>query len=120
MSPSAHGFPPALPSLLWAKKIFLWETGLPSSLWVNCKDIDPLIMLPYHYNVTGQNEPYLLLGKKSGKDNLKTWITDAGADVPEDKMGDLLQLVKNKSYAEKRDLTMEEFKALLEQLNQPV
>lgn len=98
------------------EKIFLWETGLPSSLWVNCKDIDPLIMLPYSYEVTGQNEPYLLLGKKSGKDNLKTWIADAGADVPEEKMGELLQLVKKKSYAEKRDLTMEEFKGLLAQL----
>lgn len=98
------------------EKIFLWETGLPSSLWVNCKDIDPLIMLPYSYELTGQNEPYLLLGKKSGKDNLKAWIAAAGADVPDEKMGDLLQLVKKKSYAEKRDLTMEEFQVLLAQL----
>lgn len=98
------------------EKIFLWETGLPSSLWTNCKDIDPLIMLPYSYKLTGQNEPYLLLGKKSGKDNLKAWLADAGAEVPEEKMNDLLQLVKNKSYAEKRDLTREEFKQLLQQL----
>lgn len=97
-------------------KIFLWETGLPSSLWVNCKDEDPLIMLPYMYDLTGQNEPYLLLGKKSGKDNLKTWIADSGMDVPEEKMNDLLQLVKKKSYELKSDLTMEQFKELIAQL----
>lgn len=91
------------------EKIFLWETGLPSSLWVNCKDIDPLIMLPYMYTVTGQNEPYLLLGKKSGKDNLKTWLKDNNLTVPEDKINELLGLVKVKSYQEKRDLTTEEF-----------
>ena len=97
-------------------KIFLWETGLPSSLWVNCKDVNPLIMLPYMYTLTGQNEPYLLLGKKSGKDNLKVWLDDIGANVPEEKIGELLQLVKTKSYAEKRDLTQDEFRAIVASL----
>ena len=98
------------------EKIFLWETGLPSSLWMNCKDLDPLIMLPYMYTLTGQNEPYLLLGKKSGKDNLKVWLKDIGASIPEEKINDLLQRVKNKSYAEKRDLTQDEFKAIVKSL----
>jgi len=91
------------------EKIFLWETGLPSSLWVNCKDIDPLIMLPYMYTITGQNEPYLLLGKKSGKDNLKTWLSDNNLNVDDEQMNELLQRVKVKSYQEKRDITPEEF-----------
>ena len=93
-------------------KIFLWETGLPSSLWVNCKDVDPLIMLPYKWTMTGHREPDLLLGKKSGKDNLKLWLKNAGLTVAEEKLGDLLQAVKVKSYAEKRDLTMDEFKSI--------
>ena len=97
-------------------KIFLWETGLPSSLWMNAKDTDPLVMLPYMYSLTGQKEPYLLLGKKSGKDNLKVWLEENGAEVPQEKMGDLLQLVKNKSYAVKRDLTKEEFDELVKSL----
>ena len=97
-------------------KIFLWETGLPSSLWMTAKDTDPLVMLPYMYSLTGQNEPYLLLGKKSGKDNLKVWLEENGAEVPQEKMGDLLQLVKNKSYAVKRDLTKEEFDELVKSL----
>lgn len=98
------------------EKIFLWETGLPSSLWMNCKDEDPLIMLPYMYTLIGQNEPYLLLGKKSGKDNLKVWIDESGIAVPEEKRGQLLQLVKEKSYKEKRDITKKEFVELTKKL----
>ena len=93
-------------------KIFLWETGLPSSLWVNCKDVDPLIMLPYKWTLTGHREPDLLIGKKSGKDNLKVWLKKTGVTVSDEKMGDLLQAVKVKSYAEKRDLTEPEFKEI--------
>jgi isopropylmalate/homocitrate/citramalate synthase len=100
-------------------RIFLWETGLPSSLWMNCKDIDPLIMLPYKWTLTGHREPDLLLGKKSGKDNLKLWIKRSGVHIPEEKIGDLLQRVKDKSYQEKRDLTMEEFQSIASQVSLP-
>jgi isopropylmalate/homocitrate/citramalate synthase len=106
--------PPTKPIV--GDKIFLWETGLPSSLWVNCKDEDPLIMLPYKWTLTGQNEPYLLLGKKSGKDNVKAWIKDCGLSVPDEKFDQILPKVKAKSYQEKRDLTKEEFLAIVKSL----
>jgi len=94
-------------------KIFLWETGLPSSLWENCKNVDPLIMLPYHWSLTGQNEPYLLLGKKSGKDNLRVWLEANEIRVNEEDYPELLNRVKVKSYNEKRDITTEEFIAII-------
>jgi methanogen homocitrate synthase len=99
--------PPTKPIV--GEKIFLWETGLPSSLWVNCKDHDPLIMLPYKWTLSGQNEPYLLIGKKSGKDNVKAWLVDCGLSVPDEKFDQILPKVKAKSYQEKRDLTKVEF-----------
>ena len=95
------------------EKIFLWETGLPSSLWENCKNVDPLIMLPYHWSLTGQNEPYLLLGKKSGKDNLRVWLEANDIRVNDDDYPELLNRVKAKSYKEKRDITTEEFLAIV-------
>lgn len=94
-------------------KLFGWETGLPSSLWVNAKETNPLIMLPYHYDLTGQQEPVLYLGKKSGKDNLKYWLRKAGVEMDEDKQKELLQKVKTLSIEIKRDLNMDDFKALL-------
>lgn len=94
-------------------RLFGWETGLPSSLWVNAKETNPLIMLPYHYTLTGQQEPVLYLGKKSGKDNLKYWLRKAGVEMDEDKQKELLQKVKALSLELKRDLNMDDFKALL-------
>lgn len=97
-------------------RIFGWETGMPSSLWLNCKDTEPLAMLPYMWTMTGQSEPKIFLGKKSGKDNLKKWINDNNLEIEEDRLGDLLQRVKNKSISLKRDLTVAEFKELVSNL----
>ncbi|MDR3333228.1 MAG: hypothetical protein LBT08_11435 [Synergistaceae bacterium] len=94
-------------------KLFGWSTGLPSSLWSNAKQEDPLIMLPYHYNLIGASEPVLYLDKKSGKDNLKYWLKKTGLSVPEEKERELLDLAKNKSIEVKRDLNEAEFKALV-------
>jgi isopropylmalate/homocitrate/citramalate synthase len=99
-------------------KIFGWETGMPSSLWLNCKDTEPLAMLPYLWTMTGQKEPSIYLGKKSGKDNIKKWLTDNGLTVKEELEQELLGMVKNKSISLKRDLTKEEFISLVNQLNE--
>jgi isopropylmalate/homocitrate/citramalate synthase len=90
-------------------KIFGWETGMPSSLWVNCRDEQPLAMLPYHWSLTGQKEPVLYLGKKSGKDNIKDWLSKNQISITEEQEQDLLAKVKLVSIELKRDLTNDEF-----------
>jgi len=97
-------------------KIFGWETGMPSSMWLNCKDTQPLAMLPYMWTMTGQTEPQIYLGKKSGKDNLVKWINDNGLSVTEEKQKELLQKVKELAISLKRDITPEEFKKLVSEL----
>ncbi len=94
-------------------RIFGWETGLPSSLWLNAKDSEPLAMLPYLWTMTGQTEPEIYLGKKSGKDNLKKWLADNNLSVAEEKEGDLLNMVKARSIELKRDLRVDEFKEIV-------
>jgi len=98
-------------------RIFGWETGLPSSLWLNCKDTNPLAMLPYHWEMTGQTEPKIYLGKKSGKDNLTKWLSDYGIVLSEEQEKELLKNVKALSIALKRDITREEFLQLVQELN---
>jgi len=98
--------------------IFGWETGMPSSLWLNCKDTEPLAMLPYHWKMTGQKEPSIYLGKKSGKDNIKKWLKDNNLTVKEELEQDLLGMVKDKSISLKRDLNVEEFTDLVAALNE--
>ncbi|MFP4266363.1 MAG: hypothetical protein ACLFQW_00020 [Spirochaetaceae bacterium] len=97
-------------------RIFGWETGLPSSLWLNAKDTEPLAMLPYLWTMTGQQEPQIYLGKKSGKDNLKKWAKENGISLSEEEETDLLNRVKIKSIALKRDLNVDEFKMLAEEV----
>ncbi|MDR1550556.1 MAG: hypothetical protein LBT06_18490 [Hungatella sp.] len=99
--------PPTKPIV--GDKIFLWETGLPSSLWTNCKDTDPLIMLPYHWDIIGQTEPQLLMSKKSGKDNLKVWLKKCNMEVPEEKFSALLLALKELSLKKHKTLDEEEF-----------
>jgi isopropylmalate/homocitrate/citramalate synthase len=97
-------------------KIFGWETGMPSSLWMNCKDREPLAMLPYMWTMTGQVEPIIYLGKKSGKDNIKVWLERNNLEMDPEKQQELLQLVKLYSIKIKRDLNNDEFLNIVESL----
>jgi isopropylmalate/homocitrate/citramalate synthase len=98
-------------------RLFGWSTGLPSSLWSNAKEEDPLIMLPYHYNLIGASEPVLYLDKKSGKDNLKYWLKKTGTSVSEEHERELLDMAKSKSLELKRDLNEAEFKELVAKIS---
>ena len=97
-------------------RIFGWETGLPSSLWLNCKDTKPLAMLPYHWDMIGQSEPEIYLGKKSGKDNLAKWLNDNSITLTDDEKDDLLKMVKDFSIKKKSDLNNDEFLQLVKEL----
>lgn len=102
-------------------KIFYWETGLPSNLWVNVRDVDPLIMLPYHPDVTGHRMPELLLSKKSGIVNLKEWLNIVGEEFDENNEEDLRELlliVKEYSLEHKKTLDESEFKELLKKFKE--
>ena len=103
-------FPVPTTKAIVGRDIFGWETGMPVGLWKNAKEIDPLIMLPYRWEMTGQTEPHIYLGKKSGAANIQIWLEKYNMDLDEEKHGDLIALVKELSIANKRDITLDEFK----------
>ena len=78
-------------------------------------------MLPYSWKLTGHRMPRLLLGKKSGKDNVRVWLEDAGrsTDLTKEQMSALLTAIKEKSYSVKRDLTKEEFEEIVDAFQIP-
>lgn len=92
-------------------RLFGWETGLPSGYWKKSRNIDPLIMMPYHYDMTGQNAPHIYIGKKSGEANIELVNERLGLDQIDDKekARELLTKVKELSIKVKRDLTDEEY-----------
>ena len=96
-------------------KIFRWETGMPSMLWENVKNTEPLVMLPYRWDLVGNEMPSLDIGKKSGNANLNVWLAKCNLSVPEEKKNDLLSAIKLKSIELKRTLNESEFRALAAQ-----
>lgn len=99
------------------REIFGWETGMPSNMWMNSKDVDPLIMLPYRWELTGNTEPHIYLGKKSGNANLLMWLKKYNLTLDEEKQGELLNKVKEFSIENGRVLTENDFKELVNSCN---
>lgn len=95
-------------------RLFGWETGLPTGYWQKSRDINPLIMMPYHFNMTGQSAPHIYIGKKSGAANVALVNERLGLAPIEDKdtVKALLKKVKDLSISHKRDLTDEEYTKL--------
>jgi len=94
-------------------RLFGWETGMPVGLWKNAREIDPLIMLPYHWGMTGQNVPKIYMGKNSVNANIDIWCEDYGYEIEEESKKELLQKIKSLAISLKRDITVEEFEKLL-------
>lgn len=99
-------------------RLFGWETGLPTGYWQKSRDINPLIMMPYHFSMTGQSAPHIYIGKKSGAANVALVNERLGLAPIEDKdtVKDLLKKVKDLSISLKRDLTDEEYTGLYNEL----
>ena len=99
-------------------RLFGWETGLPVGYWKSAKDTNPLIMLPYMYTMTGQCEPEIFIGKKSGAANVALINERLGLPQIEDKamIKTLLAKVKELSLKEKRALTDDEYLKLYNEM----
>lgn len=99
-------------------RLFGWETGLPTGYWQKSRDINPLIMMPYHFSMTGQSAPHIYIGKKSGAANVALVNERLGLAPIEDKdaVKALLKKVKDLSISLKRDLTDEEYTRLYNEL----
>jgi isopropylmalate/homocitrate/citramalate synthase len=93
-------------------RIFTYETGLPWSLWKNCRDENPTAMFSYMWEVTGHKGPAIVIGKKSGKDNIKDYLDKLGLSADNDQVTRILDLVKEKAYEVNRVLNDDEFRAI--------
>jgi len=90
-------------------RIFTYETGLPWSLWKNCRDENPTAMFSYMWPVTGHSGPAIVIGKKSGKDNIADFLNQLGLKADSEQITEILSNVKEKAYEVNRALKAEEF-----------
>ena len=94
-------------------RIFTYETGLPWSLWKNCRDENPTAMFSYMWPVTGHGGPAIVMGKKSGKDNVADKLDQLGLEADADQLAKILSRVKEMAYEVNRALTDEEFRQIV-------
>ncbi|MGQ9648058.1 MAG: LeuA family protein [Thermodesulfobacteriota bacterium] len=90
-------------------RIFTYETGLPWSLWVNCREENPTAMFSYMWYVTGHSGPEIVIGKKSGKDNIIDYLKKLNLEANPDQVTRILEMVKGKAYKVNRVLNEKEF-----------
>ena len=64
----------------------------------------------------GHTEPRILMGKKSGLDNIEIWAKKHGIELTDQEAMDLLMAVKMKSHDLKRVLNEDEFVKLAREI----
>lgn len=106
------GMPVSPVKAIVGERIFGWETGMPVGMWKNCKDSDPLVMLPYLWTLVNQRAPYIYTGKKSGAANIALVAEELGIPLSEEAVKEMVNQVKDLAIKLKRDITREEFKEL--------
>jgi isopropylmalate/homocitrate/citramalate synthase len=93
-------------------KAYTIESGIVTSWYKNAFEKDPTIVFPVHPQFVGHPMPEIVMGKKSGVDNISLWAQKAGIELTEDEKMAVLNQVKLKSHDLKRTLTENEFRRI--------
>jgi isopropylmalate/homocitrate/citramalate synthase len=85
------------------------ESGIVTGWYKNVFQSDPTIVYPVNPDFVGHKPPSILMGKKSGLDNVELWARKLNIELNEDEALAVLKEVKQKSHDLKRVLTEDEF-----------
>jgi len=92
------------------------ESGILTSWYRNTFEQYPTEIFPVHPNFVGHRLPQILMGKKSGVDNIALWSEKLGIRLDENKTQEVLNQVKLQSHDLKRTLNEAEFKKIIEKV----
>jgi isopropylmalate/homocitrate/citramalate synthase len=97
-------------------KAYTVESGIVTSWFKNAFEKDPTFVFPVHPKFVGHTMPEIVMGKKSGVDNITLWIEKLGIELSEELKMPVLNQVKLKSHDLKRTLTEDEFKEIVKRV----
>jgi len=89
------------------------ESGIVTGWFKNVFESNPTTVFPVHPDFVGHKAPEIMMGKKSGLDNIEIWTKKLGIDLTEEEAMDILKTVKLKSHDLKRTLTEGEFREIV-------
>lgn len=95
------------------KRLFHVESGIITDWWRNCGPEHMLEIFPYRWDLVGQPEPVMVLGKLSGTASILTALDKRGIHATEGQVSDILLRVKERAIAAKRELDEAEFEEIL-------
>ena len=92
------------------------ESGIVTGWFKNAFEKNPTTVFPVHPDFVGHDAPKILMGKKSGADNIEIWTKKLGIQLNEEETLAVLQEVKLKSHDLKRVLDEKEFKEIVKKI----
>ena len=92
------------------------ESGIVTGWFKNVFKENPTTVFPVHPDFVGHESPKIVMGKKSGLDNIALWSEKLGIQLDEEEALSALQEVKIRSHDLKRVLTEEEFREIAEEV----
>jgi len=92
------------------------ESGIVTGWFRNAFEKHPTTVYPVHPEFVGHDAPKILMGKKSGADNVDIWAKKLGIQLNEEETLAVLQEVKLKSHDLKRVLSEGEFKEIVKKI----
>lgn len=103
--------PPQRPFV--GEKAYTIESGIVAGWYRNAYEQNPTTVFPLLPEFVGHKRPEVIMGKKSGLDNILIWAEKLRLKIPEEKKLDILRQVKKRSHDLRRALTDKEFREIV-------
>lgn len=94
--------------------LFKVESGIIATWLLNCGQEHQTEVVPFRPSLVGQAEPEVVMGKGSGIDSVKDWLSKFQIQANEEQSMEVLMAVKDWGLIHKRLMTDDEFRELAE------
>ncbi|MHB9096256.1 MAG: LeuA family protein [Syntrophales bacterium] len=106
--------PPQRPFV--GEKAYTVESGIVTGWYRNAYKDNPTTVFPLLPEFVGHTRPEIIMGKKSGVDNIAVWAEKLGLKIAEEKKMEILKRIKRRSHDLRRVLTEKEFRQIVREV----
>jgi isopropylmalate/homocitrate/citramalate synthase len=92
------------------------ESGIVTGWYRNAYTDNPTTVFPVRPEFIGHRVPEIVMGKKSGLDNIAVWAEKLRLKIDDDKKMEILKRIKKRSHDLRRLLDEKEFKEIVKQV----